>query len=540
MPNQSGAPAPARIRMSRLVRLSPLLAVAAGVVIAVGRGAGQELTSPRVVLQMVAPDAIDRGLAPDQPPDPNTPVTWGRTVTASRGPATRVGASGAAYVPGKLIVKFRPTSSASSRLSTVTAVSRSAALQDRPPSANFDVLTIDPADDAEAMAQAFAERPDVEYAQAAYRIHPYLVPNDPLYLQYQWNFPAIDMERAWDIQPGATRSVIVAVLDSGLAYQNAILRFNNVPGFSVGGVAYPPLGTIEVPFAAANELGPASRFVAPRDFIWNDTLPVDTDGHGTHVAGTIGQLTNDGIGTAGIAFNVRLMPVKVIDSLWDDIFGAPNLASDDIVARGIRYAADNGAKVLNMSIGRTGPPAPAVEDAIKYAVSKGCFVAIAGGNQFESGNPTEVLAEIASRVQGAVSVGATDRAHNRAFYSSSANWVELTAPGGSSRGFGGAGVVYQQTYDPSLALTFLPPPAQYGSPRFDAFVYFGLQGTSMATPHVAGVAALLAQQGITDPAAIEAALERFATDRGPAGRDNDFGYGEINARNTLRGLGLAR
>src|SRR5262249_42598765 len=127
-------------------------------------------------------------------------------------------------------------------------------------------------------------------------------------------------------------------------------------------------GTIRC--SAATQIATARRIVAPFDFIWNNQMPLDFDGHGTHVAGRIGQLTNDNIGTAGVAFNVKLMPVKVIDSVWDDIFGAPNVGTDETVARGIRYAADNGAKVINMSIGRTGPPntAPVVEDAMRYAV----------------------------------------------------------------------------------------------------------------------------------------------------------------------------
>ena len=78
---------------------------------------------------------------------------------------------------------------------------------------------------------------------------------------------------------------------------------------------------------------------------------MDLDGHGTHVSGTIGQLTNNGVGVAGMAFNVRIMPVKVISETWDLIFGAPNDGTDDVVARGVRYAADNGAKVINMSLG---------------------------------------------------------------------------------------------------------------------------------------------------------------------------------------------
>ncbi len=117
------------------------------------------------------------------------------------------------------------------------------------------------------------------------------------------------------------------------------------------------------------------------------------------------------------------MPVKVLASIWDVAFGCAvsDGGSDDDVARGIRYAVDNGAKILNLSLGADGPAgsAPVVEDAIRYAVGKGAFVAIAAGNSFEDGNPMQVLAEIASRVDGAVSVAAVDPQKKHAFYSSS-------------------------------------------------------------------------------------------------------------------------
>ena len=139
-----------------------------------------------------------------------------------------------------------------------------------------------------------------------------------------------------------------------------------------------------------------------------------------------------------------------------------------------------------------------------------------------------------------VAVGAIGRDRQRAFYSNTGSYVELAAPGGNQRVGGTPGGILQQTFDFSFVETFLNGPARYRAPRFDMFQYQFFQGTSMATPHVAGFAALLLQQGITSPAAIEAAMEQFATDLGPAGRDDQYGYGLINPRASLRGLGLAK
>ena len=556
-------------RLRFLTTFSIVVLVIAGFFAASGRG--QTTTSPRRLLSRFAPPAVQSGISPDLSHAPGTPETLRRqSIRRTGATIDRVGASGARYRPGRVIVKFRDGVSAATRLSALSVVSGRATMSPRAASQDFDVVNIDQAADAEAVARAFRGRPDVEYAQAAYRVHAEFVPNDAFY-PTQWNLPFINLEAGWDIQPAAGSAITVAVLDTGVAYMGGKIPFHadaftidsdgNVGPPGSGGTSYPALGDMVLDFVAATELQPFSRFVKAHDFIWDDETPLDLSGHGTHVSGTIGQLTNnrgtglgdvanDG-GTAGVAFNVKLMPVKVISGEWDDIFGSPEAGTDDVVARGIRYAADNGANIINMSIGEEGPPncgvnpnqdgcAPAIEAAIRYAVGKGVFVAIAGGNSFDTGNKTEVLSEIASRVPGAVSVAAVNRAKGHPFYSTTGTYIELAAPGGEFGGFGDQGGILQQTLDLNLVNTFDLSPSQFVRPRFDALKYFYFVGTSQSTPHVSGLAAMLMQQGVTNPAAIEAALEKFATDLGTPGRDSTFGFGLVDARATLRGLGLAK
>ena len=485
---------------------------------------GSLLPHVRALIANITAPPIDRGIRDLDAPRP--PRHEGALQIAGDG------TDGESFLRGSIIVKFRPGTTPDTQRALLAQVDGSTT---RPLSyASFDIVSIDAAADPETAARRLDAQPDVEYAQARYRVYPAFVPNDPLYAR-QWNYPAIDMERAWDINPGATPSVTVAVLDTGVAFRSGLFRFN-ARAFR----GLPALGPVNVPFAAAPDLGGEDRFVAPRDFIWDDVNPLDLDGHGTHVSGIIGQLTNNGVGVAGMAFNVRIMPVKIVAGDWDFVFNSPFQGTDDVVARGIRYAVDNGARVLNMSIGRTGAAAPVVQEAVAYAVSRGAFVAAAAGNDFESGNQVERLAEFAPQIDGMVAVGAIGRDRRRAFYSNTGSYVELVAPGGNSRVGGTEGAILQQTFDFDLVETYLSGPARYQPPRFDSFAYVFLQGTSMATPHVAGFAALLMQQGITSPAAIEAAMKRYATDLGPAGRDNEYGSGLINPRASLRGLGLAK
>ena len=506
-------------------------AIVALIALGTAIGHGQLNSSPvaKAMIRETALPPIDRGLRDQDPPRAARTGDDANRVRSSQGDTLP-------YVRGSIIVKFKDDATRGAITAATAQVAGTIA--DRSSWADFDIVDIPTEVDPEAAAAAMRARPDVEYAQPRYRNHAMARPNDTLYGN-QWNFPAIDMERAWDIQPGASAEIIVAVLDSGMAFQSGSVRYVSRFPFRVtpNGPLYPALGQVDVPFAAAPELGASgsTRFASPRDFIWNDDLPVDLDGHGTHVAGTIGQLTNNGNGTAGMAYNVRLMPVKVIQGTWDDIFGSPFVGTDDVVARGVRYAADNGAKVINMSIGREeGGPATAVTDAIRYAVGRGVFVAVASGNTRADGNQQNRLAQPAPDIAGMVAVGAVGRTLDIAFYSTTGPYVELAAPGGDQRQGGVSAGILQQTLDLDMLETYTRPP------RADSFAFEYFQGTSMATPHVSGFAALLMQQGITNPAAIEAAMKQFSTDRGATGRDDLYGFGLINPRATLRGLGIAR
>jgi serine protease len=516
-------------------RLVWAIATAAALLAGGGGVATQTDGRPRMLIQSTGLPGIDRGLRENEfPREPRGAREWHAQMQR---PDSR--ATDRQYVSGSIIVKFRAGSGEPAINSTMRAVGGSTRSQ--PSYADFEIMEIAADADPERVAAALRERPEVEYAQPRYRNYPMLRPNDPLYGR-QWNFPAIDMERAWDIQPEAGSEITVAVLDSGVAFFTGSLRYVSSDPFRLtpGGPLYPPLGVVDVPFAAAPELGEA-KFVSERDFIWNDNLPVDLDGHGTHVAGTLGQLTNNNVGVAGMAYNVRIMPVKVIDGVWDFIFDSPFIGTDDVVARGIRYAADNGADIINMSIGReTGGPATAVEEAIRYAVGRGVFVAVSGGNTAESGNAPSRTAEAAPSINGMMAVAAVGRDLARAYYSTTNSYIEISAPGGSFRVDPVNGGILQQTLDQDLLHTYELGPQRFGPPRADVFAYYPFQGTSMATPHVSGLAAMLMQQGVRSPAAIEAAIKQFARDLGRAGVDNEYGSGLIQPRATLRGLGLAR
>jgi subtilisin family serine protease len=247
----------------------------------------------------------------------------------------------------------------------------------------------------------------------------------------------------------------------------------------------------------------ATHFLAGKDFVNNDDHANDDEGHGTHVTGTIAQSTDNGIGVAGAAFDTTIMPVKVL--------GAAGYGTYQQIADGIYYAVNNGADVISMSLGG-GSPAQTLEDAVAYAYNHGVTVIAACGN---SNTPTcDYPAAYDSYV---IAVGATQYDGARAPYSSYGPSLDVAAPGGNTgldqNGDGYADGVLQQTFGDT--------PVDWG--------YRFYQGTSMATPHVSAIAALLISTGVSGPDAVGEALESTAKDLGTPGWDQQYGWGLVDA-----------
>ena len=433
--------------------------------------------------------------------EPREAVSFDTPLDAPR----RARADRPTYVPGHIVVKFAENVSDRAIRAMSAFVGASAVTE--PSYADFSYLMIPADTDPVEAAAMLRGQPGVVYAEADAAIYPDYEPNDPLY-KYQWGLQKLDMPRAWDINRGTSGKVTVAVLDTGVAY------------LTKGAMAQAP------------DLA-GTAFVPGWDFVWNDSEPVDLDGHGTHVTGSIAQTTNNNVGVAGMAFNVKIMPIKVIYTDWDDAWDAPYPYGSSTAARAIRYAVDNGARVMNMSFGAKASN-QATLDAMQYAIGKGAFLVVSAGNEGVAQNVATWPAAYCKDLDGAIAVAALDYNYQRAPYSTHRDYVEIAAPGGNiaadANHDGYPDGILQQTFDE----------AAQASGIFNRFAYRFWQGTSMAAPHVTALAALLMDQGITSPVAIEAAMKKFATDLGPAGRDNDTGYGAIEPRATLRGLGVAR
>ncbi len=341
------------------------------------------------------------------------------------------------------------------------------------------------------------KQPGVRYAEPNYILKPSATPNDNRY-NLQWHYPLINLPQAWDITTGSS-----AVIDTGVLLAHPDLQGQLVSGYDF----------ISDPINARDGNG--------RDTDPND--PGDNPGrssfHGTHVAGTIAAATNNATGVAGVAWNARIMPLRVLGL---------NGGTNDDINQAILYAARlsnasgtlpvQRADIINMSLG--GPNfSQAQQDVINQARNQGVIIIAAAGNEAQQGNPIGYPAAY----NGVVSVGAVAMNKARAPYSSFNAFVDIAAPGGDmSRDLNGDGY-------PDGVLSV----AGDDSSGTLGFVYKPYQGTSMAAPHVAGVAALMkAVNPALTPAQFDNLLAsgHLTQDLGTAGRDDQFGYGLVDAR----------
>jgi serine protease len=420
---------------------------------------------------------------------------------ASAADAPRV----APYVPGELLVKYDGGAER--------------------------VVDIPQGVDVPSAEQALAANPAVDYAVPNYVAHASAIPNDPGptgtpggWERTQWNFlpcgslcgetaatyqakGGLNAPEAWDIlkQRGAAfgKGARVAVLDTGIAYMNKKPQFRKSPDFSRG------------------------QFLPGHDFVDKDRFPLDEDGHGTHVAGTIGERVNNHVGLTGLAPKAKLMPVRVLDS---EGFGT---ARD--IARGIRFAATHKAQVINMSFEfslgvNSCAKIKGICSAIKFAFKRGALVIAAAGN--ENGEPVALPAG-APHVLG---VGRTTKDACLASDSRTGAGLDVVAPGG------GFPLLSTCGSDDSLFTRGLPIfQLTFDGPGFTNFGYpGGYEGTSMAAAHASGVAAMIIASGVvgSSPTAVECQLKATArhTDS-QLGQPYDsrlFGAGLIDAATAVK------
>jgi subtilisin family serine protease len=315
-------------------------------------------------------------------------------------------------------------------------------------------------------------------------------PNDPQF-PAQWGLSRIGCPDAWDITTGSS-SIVVAVVDTGVDLNHPELASLLVPGQDF--VDFAP-GSI-----------PRPGWVFEGDFTGVDAIPQDEVGHGTHVAGTISCLSNNGTGVAGVNWNVRLMPVRVLarirNTTTNAVSGSGSAAN---IAAGIRWAADNGARVINMSLGGYGDTI-VEREAVAYAVAQGVVVVAAMGND------DVTTPSFPAAYPGVIAVAATDSVDHRASFSNRGAHVSISGPG--------VGVLSTYWDD----------------------TYASLSGTSMATPHVAGVAALvLSRNSALSPAQVGNILRSTAKPLRDAPGDlvpnDNYGYGLVQAAEAVRQAG---
>jgi thermitase len=382
-----------------------------------------------------------------------------------------VGPSGAAeprpgaFAPGRILVKFRAGAAAAERADVHRALG--GRVLEEIAAIGVEVVSV-PARAELASVAAYARNPLVEYAEPDHVAYAVGEPNDP-YFDKQWglsngNDADIDAPEAWGLTSGSG-SVLIAILDTGIDQDHEDL---------------------------------AGKLVGNKSFTSSEKED-DLYGHGTHVAGIAAAATDNGIGVAGVGYDSRLLNVKVLDDTGSGYYSW--------IAKGIIWAADNGAKVINMSLGGSAP-SRTLEEAVNYAWKKGVVLVAAAGN---SGNRSPTYP---AYYKNCIAVAATDSNDQKASWSSYGAWVDVAAPGVS--------IFSAVPNHTSTLFGRVEPPYAYGS------------GTSMATPHVAGVAALVwATSYGTSNASVRYQIEMTADKI--AGTGTYWRYGRVNACRAVGG-----
>lgn len=404
---------------------------------------------------------------------------------SAQAPLPPMPAVGDGYVSGQLLVKFNSPIS-TEQVANIAQLVNGVYLRNLYES-DIQVWQV-PAGSEQNALQILNNEPTIAYAEPNYHYQaidslpatPQNTPNDPSF-GGQWSHSRINSTAGWDLTTGSS-SLTIAIIDTGID-----------PG-------HPDL---------------AGKIVAGYDFISGDSDPRDGNGHGTHVAGIATAISNNGTGIAGVNWQAQIMPLRVL--------GSNGGGTAESVTNGIVWAYSHGAKVLNLSLGGTGY-SQAMQDAVNAAHNNGSLVVAAMGNCRSGCSVTNPIIYPAA-YSNVMAVAATTPGDNYAYYSQYGNHCDISAPGGEMYSYHDPNGIYSTmpTYD-----VFLTTEYNYNNN------YDQLQGTSQATPHVAGLAGLVwAMNPALSPDQVQNAIQQSANDLGAAGWDPTFGHGRINVFNAL-------
>jgi len=392
--------------------------------------------------------------------------------------------------------------------------------------------------DIEAAAEEWSRNPHVSYAQPNYFVQLDVVPNDPFYgssgtwgqpYDDMWGLKIIQAEKAWGefaSTDAIGAGVVVAVVDTGVDYNHPDIAANiwtNPDEIAGNGVDDDRNGFIDD--VRGWDFVGANRWAPP------DDDPMDGYGHGTHVAGTIAALTNNGIGVSGVSWHSRIMPVKV----FDDDGGWTTIT---ILADGIFYAVNEGADVINCSWGpvdNTTPSIPEIENAVNFAHAHGVVLVFSAGNNNEN-----VMLYCPANSENVITVSSFDHNDQKSDFSNWGNRIDVAAPGGDS-GFilpnGNIDISRANILSLRAGTTdmFLNYPGYVPGAAVVGTNYYRCLGTSMAAPHVSGLAALLLSKrpGLSNED-VRQIIRSSADDVDAPGWDVNSGYGRINAYRALQ------